>query len=145
MICLYVRFFNSILCICKGEVLISFVFNECNEKFCWQLYSNFSIPKPPKSAWSNKQSPDQQQSTLEMVYFGTKTVSGVGWSSVFQTPLSFHPSNAPHFSLTLFFFLSISLSFFPFLSLMWWWVYNSKTYNIFIPEVISCLLGNKQV
>nr|XP_022313926.1 protein FAM135B-like isoform X7 [Crassostrea virginica] len=34
------------------------------------------IPKPPKSAWSNKQSPDQQQSTLEMVYFGTKTVSG---------------------------------------------------------------------
>ncbi|XP_065923346.1 protein FAM135A isoform X7 [Magallana gigas] len=34
------------------------------------------VPKPPKSAWSNKQSPDQQQSTLESVYFGTRTVSG---------------------------------------------------------------------
>ncbi|XP_022313920.2 protein FAM135A-like isoform X4 [Crassostrea virginica] len=42
----------------------------------WDLKPNNSIPKPPKSAWSNKQSPDQQQSTLEMVYFGTKTVSG---------------------------------------------------------------------
>ncbi|XP_061191920.1 protein FAM135A-like isoform X3 [Saccostrea echinata] len=34
-----------------------------------------SVPKPPKSAWTNKQSPDQQ-STLEMVYFGSRTVSG---------------------------------------------------------------------
>ncbi|XP_048763051.2 protein FAM135A-like isoform X3 [Ostrea edulis] len=34
-----------------------------------------SVPKPPKSAWTNKQNPEQQ-STLEMVYFGSKTVSG---------------------------------------------------------------------
>ncbi|XP_052686477.1 protein FAM135B-like isoform X6 [Crassostrea angulata] len=42
----------------------------------WDLKPANSVPKPPKSAWSNKQSPDQQQSTLESVYFGTRTVSG---------------------------------------------------------------------
>ncbi|KAJ8319666.1 hypothetical protein KUTeg_002782 [Tegillarca granosa] len=34
-----------------------------------------SVPRPPKSAWANK--PGQpEQSTLEMVYFGSRTVSG---------------------------------------------------------------------
>lgn len=52
------------------------------------LRSDFSVPKPPKSAWSNKQSPDQQQSTLETVYFGTRTVLGVWPLSVSGTVLS---------------------------------------------------------
>ncbi|XP_062568167.1 protein FAM135A-like isoform X2 [Saccostrea cucullata] len=42
----------------------------------WDLKASNSVPKPPKSAWTNKQQNPDQQSTLEMVYFGSRTVSG---------------------------------------------------------------------